>query len=210
VHLFGCFFGYTLLAATLPTACRRFTPILKGIYEKLRSNPGEDFEIVYCSLDNFRNEYDNYTSDMPWWCLPLKSPVVDRLRTFYKTEGIPHLVILSKEGTLLCGDAVNDAMEDPTGARFPWRCPNSIEEVLPDTFVQNDGTTYLETTTLDDKYLILYFGALWCPRCTTLTKKVVRAYRALKRTRDDVEVSLMCCRFVIGAGVQHLLISTIR
>ena len=138
-------------------------------------------------MDNFRNEYDSYTREMPWWCLPLRSPVVDKLRTFYKTEGIPHMCVIDKDGNLLCGDAVNEAMEDTEGARFPWRCPNSIEEILPETFVRNDGT-YHPTSDLDSKYLILYFGARWCSRCAVLTRKVVRAYRALKRTRDDFEV----------------------
>ena len=138
-------------------------------------------------MDNFRGEYDSYTSQMPWWCLPLKSPVIDKLRTLYKTEGIPHLCVIDKEGTLLCGDAVNEAMEDTTGARFPWRCPHAIEEILPETYIWNDGT-YHPTDNLDNKYLILYFGARWCPRSAALTKKVSRAYRALKRTRDDVEI----------------------
>ncbi|CAB9519058.1 nucleoredoxin-like [Seminavis robusta] len=168
--------------------CRRFSPLLKTLYENLRKQPRkEEFEFVYCSMDNYTTEYKHYASTMPWWSLPPQSPVTDRLRTIYKSEGIPHLCVIDAEGNLLCGDAVNEAMEDTAGARFPWRCPKAVEEILPDTYVKNDQT-YHPTAELDNKYLMLYFGAGWCPRSTAFTRKVVRAYRALKRTRDDFEM----------------------
>lgn len=148
----------------------------------------DDFEFVYCSLDNYTAEYRTYTSQMPWWCLPHQSPVIQKLRTFYKAEGIPYMCVVDKEGKLLCGDAVNEAMEDTQGERFPWRCPQHLEEILPDTYVKNDGS-YNPTSELDGKYLMLYFSAKWCNKSTMFTRKFVRGYRALKRTRDDFEVS---------------------
>lgn len=186
----------SILYVIEPTvACKRFTPLLRTIYEKLRAKQAtpagstmDDFEFVYCSLDNYTAEYRSYTSQMPWWCLPHQSPVLDKLRTLYKAEGIPYMCVVDKEGDLLCGDAVNEAMEDPEGARFPWRCAQHLEEILPDTYVKNDGS-YNPTADLDGKYLMLYFSARWCNRSTIFTRKLVRGYRALKRTRDDFEVS---------------------
>ena len=147
----------------------------------------DDFEFVYCSSDNYTSEYRTYTSQMPWWCLPHQSPVVEKLRTLYKAQGIPYMCVVDTEGQLLCGDAVNEAMEDTQGLRFPWRCPQHLEEILPDTYVTNDGS-YNPLSDLDGKYLILYFSAKWCNKSTMFTRKLVRGYRALKRTRDDFEV----------------------
>jgi nucleoredoxin len=138
-------------------------------------------------MDNWTSEYKDYSSQMPWWCLPHQSPVVDRLRTLYKAEGIPYLIVIDSDGNLLCGDAVNEAMEDTTGARFPWRCPSAVEQILPDTYLRNDQT-YHPMAEMDDKYLMLYFGAGWCPKSTDFTRKVVRAYNALKRQREDFEI----------------------
>lgn len=98
------------------------------------------------------------------------------------------MCVVDKEGKLLCGDAVNEAMEDTQGERFPWRCPQHLEEILPDTYVKNDGS-YNPTSELDGKYLMLYFSAKWCNKSTMFTRKFVRGYRALKRTRNDFEVS---------------------
>lgn len=174
--------------------CKRFTPLLRTIYEKLRAKQAlpaglnmDDFEFVYCSMDNYNAEYRSYTSNMPWWCLPHQSPVVNKLRNFYKAEGIPYLCVVDKDGDLLCGDAVNEAMEDTAGERFPWRCAQHIEEIVPDTYVKNDGS-YNPTSELDGKYLMFYFCAKWCNRSTIFTKKLVRGYRALKRVRDDFEI----------------------
>lgn len=191
------------------SACRKFTPILKSIYDNLKSKQRhsstdeEDFEIVYCSLDNYTSEYNAYALQMPWWCLPHQSPVVDKLRTLYKAEGIPYLSVIDKDGNLLCGDAVNEAMEDPEGARFPWRCAQSIEEILPDTYVQNDGS-YHNTKELDEKYLMLYFSAGWCNKSVAFTRTLTKAYTKLKQTRDDFEVWRTFCNIVCSVAFQPI------
>lgn len=198
-----CFWFFTCFQYK---ACRKFTPILKTIYEKLKwkqqqqqqATPTssaqndndfvDDFEIVYCSSDNYSTEYNSYATQMPWWCLPHQSPLVDRLRTAYQAEGIPHLCVIDKNGELICGDAVSEVMEDTNGTNFPWRCPHSLEEILPDTYVDKEGD-YHPTSELHNKYLLLYFGAQWCQRSAVFTEQLMQAHTTLKQKRNDFEVS---------------------
>jgi hypothetical protein len=77
--------------------------------------------------------------------------------------GIPHLVVVDKDWSLLCEDAVSEVTEDPDATAFPWRCPSSVIEILPDTYLRSDGA-YRRTSDLDNKYLMLYFSASWSQR----------------------------------------------
>jgi len=81
----------------------------------------EDFEVVFVSMDNTAEEYKSYTNEMPWWCLPHKSPVMGKLANKYGAQGIPHLVILDKDGSVLVSDAVGEVSTDEEGKNFPWR-----------------------------------------------------------------------------------------
>ena len=46
----------------------------------------------------------------------------------------------------------------------------------------------LDTSTLKDKYLMLYFSAHWCPPCKAFTPVLSKAYTKLKAERDDFEL----------------------
>ena len=97
-------------------ACQRFTPILKELYQKLKaksSSPSksnsssstaevvEDFEIVFCSMDRTVEEWKSYTRDMPWWCLPHHSTAIGRLANLYGAMGVPQLVVIDRNGTIV-------------------------------------------------------------------------------------------------------------
>lgn len=160
---------------------------MKEIYSKLKAQAGtEDFDLVFCSMDRTGAEYQSYTSDMPWWCLPHESPVMGKLANMYGAEGIPHLVVLDKDGTVLQQDGVGEVSIDPQGANFPWR-PKALVELLPKEYITTDSVRK-PMSDLKDKYLMLYFSAHWCPPCKTFTPKLSKAYQALKKSRDDFEV----------------------
>jgi nucleoredoxin len=179
------------------TACRRFTPLLIELYKNLKARDDtavEDFEIVFCSMDRTEDEYKTYASEMPWWCLPHKSPQLDRLASQYGAEGIPHLVILDKNGNVIVPDGVGQVSIDQQGEDFPWR-PKPIVELLPTHYIGTDKKTRHSISDLDDKYLLLYFSAHWCPPCKGFTPKLSKAYTALKENRDDFEVR--CLQWIV-------------
>jgi nucleoredoxin len=168
-------------------ACRSFTPVLKDLYQKLKARENvEDFELVFCSMDKTDAEYNSYTSDMPWYCLPHTSPVMGKLANQYGAQGIPHLVILDKDGTVLQQDGVGEVSIDSEGTNFPWR-PKPLVDLLQKEYLTTDNKRR-PMSELDDKYLMLYMSAHWCPPCKQFTPKLSKAYTALKKSRDDFEV----------------------
>jgi hypothetical protein len=70
-------------------------------------------------MDKTDAEYNSYTSDMPWYCLPHKSLVMGKLTNQYGAQGIPHLVVLDMDGTVLQQDGVIEVSIDPERTNFP-------------------------------------------------------------------------------------------
>lgn len=176
------------LVCPLYTACTRFTPVLKTLYKKLKESGGEEFELMFCSLDKTEEGYENYTESMPWLCLPFKSPLLGKLANMYSDGqlSIPLLVILDKDGSVIVLDGVGEVSIDPEGTNFPWR-PKPLTDIMPDFYVDHENNGY-PMSELNDKYLMLYFSAHWCPPCRAFTPKLSKAYTELKKHRSDFEL----------------------
>jgi len=165
--------------------CRNFTPKLIQLYKTYQSSEAsktESMELVFCSLDKDEAEYKDYTSTMPWYSLPFSSPFSQTLARKYKAQGIPHLVILDgKTGDVITMKGVEEVMGDPKGANFPWK-PLSLGKILPEKVIAPKGSEekMMDVSSLDDKYLMLYFSAHWCPPCKAFTPTLSKAYTKLK------------------------------
>lgn len=100
--------------------CRAFTPQLAKTYAKLQKD-GVPFEVVFVSMDRSADQFDEYFSTMPWLAVPY---VDDQLRSVltrkFKVMGIPQLVILAPDSTVLCANARGAVSADPDGGNFPW------------------------------------------------------------------------------------------
>jgi nucleoredoxin len=162
---------------------------LASLYKSLKAR-NEDFEVVFCSMDRTEAEYRSYTDEMPWWSLPHKSPALGKLANLYGAVGIPHLVVLEKDGSVLHSDGIGEVSVDPEGKNFPWR-PKKLVELLPASYIGQDKSEH-SISDLNDKYLMLYFSAHWCPPCKQFTPKLSQAYTALKEHRDNFEVRDAC------------------
>jgi nucleoredoxin len=165
--------------------CRGFTPKLAKFYNDLKATRS-DFELVFVSSDKDQSAFDEYYAEMPWLALPFE----DRARKAalskkYKVNGIPSLVVLDKDGELITDDGRSGVMEDPQGESFPW-IPKTFEEVFPSTLQGKDGE--VDASSLDDKYLMIYFSAHWCPPCRGFTPELVKVYEKLKAGRSDLEL----------------------
>merc|ERR1712038_125644 len=166
--------------------CRRFTPQLIEFYKKMKSS-GKNLELVFCSLDREKSEWEDYTSDMPWLCMPYDAPQSKKMAGTYKANGIPHLVILGSDGEVITMDGTEGVRNDPEGEKFPWR-PKTIAEVWPKEIMASTKGTMLDSSTLTNKNLMLYFSAHWCPPCKRFTPVLSEAYKKLKATHDDFEL----------------------
>ncbi|RVX16003.1 putative nucleoredoxin 2 [Vitis vinifera] len=74
--------------------CRKFTQVLAGAYEQLKSC-GAGFEIVFVSSDEDSDAFDNFRACMPWLAVPFSDLETKKaLNRKFDIEGIPCLVIL--------------------------------------------------------------------------------------------------------------------
>ncbi|CAB9516550.1 Probable nucleoredoxin 1 [Seminavis robusta] len=173
--------------------CRRFTPMLIAMYNKLKEDPkrADTFELVFVSLDRSESDYNDYTSKMPWKSVPYSAPEPMRrsLAMKYGAEGIPHLVVIdeTEDRNLITSDGTGEVSLDPDGDNFPWK-PKGFSEIFPKQFMTKQGL--VDSSTIDKKHLMLYFSAHWCPPCRKFTPVLAEAYKKLMEERGD-EVELL-------------------
>jgi nucleoredoxin len=146
-------------------------------------------------MDKSEEDYETFSNQMSWWCLPYAINTLPKLISDYKAHGLPHLVVIDTDGKVITMDGVQSIREDPVGNKFPWR-RNRIVDILPKQYIKRTaGNDVLYPFSyLDGKYLMLYFGA----KSDALTKEwnpwLMKAYGILKDKRgDDFEV---CFRLV--------------
>lgn len=61
-----------------------------------------------------------------------------------------------------------------------------ISDAWPNSILTKEGK--VESSSFDEKYLMLYFSAHWCPPCQRFTPVLSEAYTKLKAERDDFEL----------------------
>ena len=167
--------------------CRNFTPHLIEFYNKKKESL--NIEAVFCSLDSDEGQYKEYTGKMPWLSMPFEASETKVMARKYNAQGIPHLVVVDgKTGDVITEDGTDGVRSDKDGEKFPWR-PKSFGEVWPDQIIasKDSDAAMLDTASIKDKYLALYFSAHWCPPCRAFTPKLSAAYTKLKALRSDVE-----------------------
>jgi len=159
--------------------CRGFTPQLAKIYKGLK-DAGKKLEIVFVSSDKDDAAFKDYHKEMPWLALPYADRKRKaKLSTKYGVQGIPTLVFVDpKTGKTLTDDGRSAVMGDQEGKNFPWKKPTLAESVKGDTkILTQDGDTTMAKLWEDNKYLILYFSAHWCPPCRGFTPTFAEWYK---------------------------------
>jgi len=163
-----------------------FTPGLIEFYNKVKES--KNIEVVFCSLDNDEDQYKEYTSKMPWLSMPFDAKETKAMARTYNARGIPHLVVVDGETfEVVTYDGTEGLRENEDN--FPWK-PKTFAEVWPEKVLASKDSSekFLDSATLKDKYVMLYFSAHWCPPCRMFTPKLSEAYTKLKAERDDFEM----------------------
>ena len=79
--------------------CRGFTPVLAKAYS---ARPNQNVEVVFASSDQDAASFESYYGSMPWLALPYdERGVKDKLSELYGVRGIPTLVVLDKNGSVV-------------------------------------------------------------------------------------------------------------
>lgn len=118
--------------------CRQFTPALSKFYTDLKQKRS-DFEIVFVSSDRDDASFDDYFGTMPWVALPFSEREKKaQLSSQYGVRGIPTLVVLNTDGSVITKDGREALMTDREGDDFPW-IPKPVTELMGESFDGHNG-----------------------------------------------------------------------
>ena len=166
--------------------CRGFTPKLCDFYNNFKKT-NSDFEIVFVSSDRDEAAFKEYYGEMPFLGLPYSNrDAKAALSKKFKVNGIPSLMVVGSDGETINKDGRTCVMEDPNGAKFPWK-PPAFEDVFKGE-LEGQGGKKVDASELASKFLMIYFSAHWCPPCRGFTPDLVQVYNKMKESRDDFEL----------------------
>ncbi|KAL0267292.1 UNVERIFIED_CONTAM: hypothetical protein PYX00_009607 [Menopon gallinae] len=125
----GSILGFYFSAHWCPP-CRGFTPLLISTYNRLKSR-GVDFEIIFVSSDRTAESHELYLSGMPWLAVPYCEEECRReLESLFRVQGIPTLVIVDTNESVITYEGRYEVTDDPEGELFPWR-PRLVNILTP-------------------------------------------------------------------------------
>lgn len=116
--LMGKVFAFYFSAHWCPP-CRGFTPKLAEWYTSNLKEKG--LEIVFVSSDKTEDEFKEYFAQQPWPALDYSDrKLKENLSQLFGVSGIPSVVIIDADGSVISKDGCGAISSDPTGANFPW------------------------------------------------------------------------------------------
>jgi nucleoredoxin len=119
--LLGKVFAFYFSAHWCPP-CRGFTPQLAQWYTKDLKSKG--LEVVFVSSDKDKEQFEDYFKDMPWLALDFEDRKRKaQLSNMFGVRGIPALVIIDEDGSVITKEGRGAVSSDPQGAKFPWYPP---------------------------------------------------------------------------------------
>ena len=105
--------------------CRIFTPELVRFRDKC-VNKNLPFDVIFVSSDNDEKSMRQYmkTDAMRWYAVPYSSELRSRLKSEFKVNGIPTLILLDGNGMVFSKDARWDVAILKDKAYQRWTSPN--------------------------------------------------------------------------------------
>jgi len=107
--------------------CRKFTPVLASVYNKLKA-ADKNFEVIYVPGDQSSEQFSEYFNEMPWLAIPFGDKRIDPLNSHFEVNGIPHFVIVGADGKVINKSARGNVMSDLEGSKFPWE-PTPVQDI---------------------------------------------------------------------------------
>jgi hypothetical protein len=112
--------------------CQVFNPLLKQLHSSKQAHCDKatrsipPFEVVLVSQCQDTRATKHYFSEMPWTAMTHVEASGKQglaLRDKFGITTIPALVLIDREGAVLCQNVQERLQEDPTGKYFPWQDP---------------------------------------------------------------------------------------
>merc|ERR1712045_876354 len=100
--------------------CRGFTPILKDFYEEVED---EGVEIIFVSCDRSKADMISYVKEShgDWFGVEHGSDLVEELSKKFGVSGIPYLVVLKSDGTIITKDGRSAVQKQGAAAVKAWK-----------------------------------------------------------------------------------------
>merc|ERR1712223_2255856 len=170
--------------------CRGFTPILKDFYEEVQD---KGVEIIFASSDRDSDAMMSYMKEShgDWYALEHGSKLKDELEELYEVEGIPTLVVLEADGSLITSEGRGTVQSKGPMAVEEWKNVKAdriktMESIKQKTLIKVDGSKIQASQALSEKDIVcLYFSAHWCPPCRGFTPVLKEFYEKVK-AHDDM------------------------
>jgi len=101
--------------------CRGFTPVLADFYNELKE-AGAAIEVVFVSSDRSDADMKSYMQEShgDWLAATWGSPLVSTLKTKYGISGIPSLIVVRQDGTLITKDGRSDVHRKGAACFQEW------------------------------------------------------------------------------------------
>merc|ERR1712062_114644 len=100
--------------------CQGFTPVLKDFYEEVKE---QDVEIIFISSDEDSDAMISYMKEShgDWYALEHKSKLKKKMDKKYDVEGIPTMVVLRADGTLITKEGRGNVQSKGPMAVEEWK-----------------------------------------------------------------------------------------
>lgn len=101
--------------------CRAFTPKLVTFYNDVK-DAGGNLEVFFVSWDRTEDDMFEYMEemDMPWLALRHGCSEADALRNQFEVRGIPKLIVLGADGSVITEDGRRDVQSKGIQAWTEW------------------------------------------------------------------------------------------
>ncbi|RWS04874.1 nucleoredoxin-like protein 2 isoform X2 [Dinothrombium tinctorium] len=115
-QLIGFYFGAGWCAP-----CRIFTTLLADAYNQIKRD-GHEFEIIYVSSDQNVQKFQSYFSELhgDWLAIPFRHEAIKALRQRFRIKGVPVLVIIRTDGTVITDEGRADIQAKGVHAFEHW------------------------------------------------------------------------------------------
>ena len=80
--------------------CVGFNPLMLDFYKKA-NNDKINIEIIFCSLDEDEDDFNQYLQKLPFAAIDYSDPKLEDLTSAFEIETIPVLIVFDKFGNLI-------------------------------------------------------------------------------------------------------------
>merc|ERR1712115_250781 len=123
-----------------------------------------------------------------WLATEHESDMGEQLNEKFEVSGIPSLVVLKGDGTLVTKGGRGDVSNHGKKALEFWS-QTAIDLLKDQHFIKTDDSKVAAETVIESKKFIgFYFSAHWCPPCRGFTPKLKECYEKWKKSGQKIEV----------------------